>query len=547
MPILQDRPAAATQRPLPPIPDDEAERLRALEYYRLAGVGREPPFDHVTQFAAELFGVPMSLVSIVGSETQCFRGACGLDTTDTPRSVAFCAFAILERDVMVVPDATQDPRFRANPLVVGDPYVRFYAGAPLRVANGQPVGTLCIIDSKPRDFSERDRERLAQLARTVVDLIELRVERFAADDHRHELDEERELLKLTVENVSGGVAVVDGDLRLMLWNRAFVDLFGYTPAMVEGVGDARKLIRLTAVRGELGPGDPDAIVAAFVNSIRSTDSRRLEIQRRNGRILDIRRESLRGGRFIMTARDVTQERQIARLKDELVSTVSHELRTPLTAISGALGLMAGRAAGELPDRARRLVAIGAKNADRLVHLVNDLLDMDKLQSGKLVFHFGKGELGPLLAEAIEQIEPFAQRFGVDILLTQPDEPIIATFDPRRLCQVMTNLLSNACKFSPAGSAVRVALEREGTMARISVADEGPGISPEFRARLFKRFEQEDGAHQQGHTGTGLGLAISKGIVDAHGGAIRLDPSAGRGSTFLVELPLSPPTEAESGA
>lgn len=520
----------------PPIPADEADRLQALDHYRLGGIGRERPFDHLTQFAANLFDVPISLVSIVGSDTQCFRGACGLDETHTSRDVAFCAFAILQPDVMVVKDAAKDPRFRANPLVTGAPHIRFYAGAPLRVANGQPIGTLCIIDHKPRDFGVKEQERLAQLARTVVDLIEFRVEGFAAEEHRRKLDDERQLLKLTVENVSGGVAVVDRDLRLMLWNQAFVDLFDYAPDNVTGGRDARELIRLTAQRGELGPGDPDQIVAGFVESIRASDSRRLEIQRRNGRILDIRRESIRGGRFIMTARDVTQERQISRLKDELVSTVSHELRTPLTAISGALGLMAGGAAGDLPDRAKQLVAIGSKNAERLIHLVNDLLDMDKLQSGKLVFHFDERELGLLLTESIEQIGPYAERFGVNLAFERPTEALVAKVDSNRLCQVMTNLLSNACKFSPSGGTVRVSLQRAGDKVEISVADDGPGISPEFRARLFKRFEQEEGAHQQGHAGTGLGLAISKAIVEAHGGSIALDPQAEKGAIFRVELP-----------
>ena len=536
MPEPQTRHQKGAEAAKPPIPADEADRLRALDHYRLGGIGRELPFDHVTQFAAELFDVPMSLVSIVGSDTQCFRGACGIDETHTPRDVAFCAFAILQPDVMVVPDAVQDARFRANPLVTGPPNIRFYAGAPLRVANGQPIGTLCIIDHKPRDFGDKEKRQLAQLARTVVDLIEFRVEGFAADEHRRKLDDERQLLKLTVENVSGGVAVVDRDLKLMLWNQAFVDLFDYAPDSVTGGRDARELIRLTAQRGELGPGDPDLIVEGFVQSIRASDSRRLEMQRRNGRILDIRRESIRGGRFIMTARDVTQERQISRLKDELVSTVSHELRTPLTAISGALGLMAGGAAGDLPDRAKQLVAIGSKNAERLIHLVNDLLDMDKLQSGKLVFHFDERELGLLLTESVEQIEPYAERFGVKLALERPSEAVVAKVDSNRLCQVMTNLLSNACKFSPSGGTVRISLQRAGDSAQISVADEGPGISPEFRARLFKRFEQEEGAHQQGHAGTGLGLAISKAIVEAHGGSIALDPAAEKGATFRVELP-----------
>jgi GAF domain-containing protein len=202
----------------PALPADEADRLQALERYRIGGIGREGPFDHIAQLAASLFDVPISLVSIVGSDAQCFRGASGIDETHTPRDVAFCAFAILQPDVMVVPDAAEDARFCSNPLVTGPPGIRFYAGAPLRVANGQPVGTLCIIDHKPRDFGEKEQWQLAQLARTVVDLIEFRVKGFAAEEHRRKLDDERQLLKLTVENVSGGVAVVDRDLRLMLWN-----------------------------------------------------------------------------------------------------------------------------------------------------------------------------------------------------------------------------------------------------------------------------------------------------------------------------------------
>ena len=143
----------------------------------------------------------------------------------------------------------------------------------------------------------------------------------------------------------------------------------------------------------------------------------------------------------------------------------------------------------------------------------------------------------MLTEAIEQNGPYAERFGVKLEFDRPAEAIVAKVDGNRLCQVMTNLLSNACKFSPSGGTVHVSLKRAGHVARISVADEGPGISPEFRARLFKRFEQEDGAHQHGHAGTGLGLAISKGIVEAHGGSIALDSAAETGATFIVELPL----------
>ena len=528
----------------PPTPPDEAHRLRAIERYKLGGIGREPPFDRVTRLAAELFDMPMSLVSIVGSDMQCFRGACGLEATGTPRDRAFCAFAILGEDVMVVSDTLLDPRFARHPLVLGEPYVRFYAGAPLRVG-GLALGTLCLIDSKPRNFGQADRRRLACLAGTVVDLIELRVDRFAVEAQRQRVVEERELLTLTVENVSEGVALFDGDLRLTLWNEAFTQLFGYSADEIgEGVS-AAELMSLTARRGELGPGDPDGIVASFLASIRLSDGRDLEVQRAD-RVLEVRRRTISGGRFILTARDVTHARQMARLKDELVSTVSHELRTPLTAISGALGLMASGAAGELPERAARLVSVGHRNAERLATLVDDLLDMDKLQSGKLVFQLQPGDLRELLAEAVEQNQPYAERFGVTFDVAMPAAPVVASFDPLRLMQVIINLLSNAAKFSPAGGQVRISLHDEGATARISVADDGPGVAPEFRARLFDRFTQEEGAHQMKHAGTGLGLAISLAIAQAHGGGIELDPGPPPGATFHLMLPLADDREMSDG-
>lgn len=520
----------------PPVPDDESLRLAAIERYKLGGIGREAAFDHVTRLAADLFDVPISLVSIVGSDMQCFRGACGLDSSGTPRDVAFCAFAILDPDVTVVRDASTDPRFADNPLVVGEPYIRFYAGAPLRLG-GQAVGTLCIIDSRPRRFSAAERRRLAGLAQTVVDMIELRVERFAGEDHQRALEEERQLLKLTVENVSEGVALFDNQLRLMLWNEDFISLLGYPGGSVSEGAEASDLVAYIAASGALGAGDPAVITSELMRSIRDTESRHIDLVTEDGSTLEFRRKTLADGRFIATLRDVTNERQIARLKDELVSTVSHELRTPLTAISGALGLLGAGAAGALDTKAERLVVLARKNTERLTELVNDLLDMDKLQSGRMGFRFAEEDLATLLSDAVEQHQPFAARHDVEIALTLPAEPVTAPIDRARTFQVIANLLSNACKFSPSGSTVAIALFRKKDRACIRVTDQGPGIGAEFRQRLFTRFAQEEGAHQAGHSGTGLGLAICKAIVDAHHGEISLADTSASGATFEVCLPL----------
>ncbi|MHA4836517.1 GAF domain-containing sensor histidine kinase [Sphingopyxis sp. MSC1_008] len=519
------------------VPGDEAARLAAIERYKLSGIGREPGFDRIARLTASLFDVPISLVSIVGSEMQCFRGACGLEVWGTPRDVAFCAFAILDSEVTVVPDTLDDSRFVKNPLVAGPPHVRFYAGAPLRL-DGHAVGTLCIGDTRPRQLTTADRKHLADLARTVVDLIELRVERFAVEDHHQQLGGERELLKLTVENVSEGVGLFDADLRLMLWNEDFARLLGYPEGAVREGASATELVYPFAEKGYLGPGDPAAIVTAMMTSIQSSDSRHLDLVGADGKTIEFRRRTLGDGRFIATVRDVTTERQIARLKDELVSTVSHELRTPLTAIAGAIGLITAGAAGDLSPKASRLATLALRNAERLTGLVNDLLDVDKLQSGRMRFSFEREDIGKLLSETTEQNEPFAEHHGVGLALQIPNAPVVASIDRARFNQVISNLVSNACKFSPAGSTVQIRLEERGCQALIRVTDKGPGIGAEFRHRIFTRFSQEEGVHQAGHVGTGLGLAISKAIVEMHHGTIELDETYTDGAAFEILLPLA---------
>ncbi len=236
-------------------------------------------------------------------------------------------------------------------------------------------------------------------------------------------------------------------------------------------------------------------------------------------------------------RDVTKEKSAARLKDQLVATVSHELRTPLTAIIGSLGLLQGGAAGALTDQSAKLVTMARKNGDRLVKIVNDLLDMEKMQSGKMDYSFAPVDLGPLIGEVVMQNLPYTQGFGVEVRIEAADEPVTVLADEGRIAQVLTNLISNAAKFSPAGSEVLLRLGRHNATARISVIDQGRGISEEFRKHLFARFSQDRESAVTGHPGSGLGLAISRSIVEAHGGNMSLDETTTTGSTFHLDLPL----------
>jgi len=232
---------------------------------------------------------------------------------------------------------------------------------------------------------------------------------------------------------------------------------------------------------------------------------------------------------------------VINLKEQLVSTVSHELRTPVTSIAGSLALLRSGVGGLLTDRSATLVDIAARNAERLKLLVNDLLDMDRLESGRLTMSLADVDLIALLRTAIDENRPFATTAGVTLHLSVPATPLHVETDGDRLCQAVTNLISNAAKFSPAGSTVHVALEAKGGVAHIRVADEGPGVPEDFRSRLFDRFSQAETVSSAANLpGTGLGLAITKGIIEQLGGTIRLDEAVPRGATFEIGLPLAGP-------
>jgi len=234
--------------------------------------------------------------------------------------------------------------------------------------------------------------------------------------------------------------------------------------------------------------------------------------------------------------DMTERKEMDRIKDEFVSTASHELRTPLTSIMGSLGLIAGGIGGELPAQAKSLIDIACANASRLVRLTNDMLDIHKMESGKMRFDPRVQELMPLVVEAVETSRNYAGQFGVRIEFVQELHGVKAEVDADRLSQVLANLLSNAVKFSPGGSSISVKVGQVDGFIRISVADQGPGIPPEFRSRIFQKFCQADASNTRQQGGTGLGLSISKAIVEQMGGRIGFESSTKHGTVFHVDLP-----------
>jgi PAS domain S-box-containing protein len=252
--------------------------------------------------------------------------------------------------------------------------------------------------------------------------------------------------------------------------------------------------------------------------------------------VEIMLSPLESAEGILVIRDISARKHSERLKDEFVSTVSHELRTPLTSISGSLGLLAGQWASELPKSAARLLAIAHTNSQRLVRLINDILDIEKLESSRVVFNLSQVDLRALVEHAIEENRGFAESFGVHVRLDVASADSDVNADPDRLAQVVTNLLSNAIKFSPAGGEVLVAVEKNGNVIRVSVRDHGSGIPDDFKPHVFEKFAQADGTTSRQKGGTGLGLSIVKQIVERLGGEVGFDDAPGGGTIFHVALP-----------
>jgi PAS domain S-box-containing protein len=241
-------------------------------------------------------------------------------------------------------------------------------------------------------------------------------------------------------------------------------------------------------------------------------------------------------KFTGMVRDITERKKVDRLKSEFVSTVSHELRTPLTSIRGSLGLVLGGVTGELPAQSKSLLDIAYKNTERLVRLINDILDIEKIESGKMSFEMKPQNLMPIIEQAIETSRAYGDQYGVtfELVATLPEAKV--NIDHDRLTQVMANLLSNAAKFSPRNGRVEISVTPSQGKFRVSVSDHGEGIPDAFHSKIFQKFSQADGSDTRKKGGTGLGLSITKAMIEIMGGSMGFDSQAGVGSCFYFELP-----------
>ncbi len=358
-----------------------------------------------------------------------------------------------------------------------------------------------------------------------------------------ELAEVTQRTDLLIDSVEDGVYGVDAWGRVTFVNPAGARLLGARRGLLLG-GDAHDVFHShppadcylrTILRNGLA-------ITGVDDTYATADGRLLPVEVSASPMADPLGESTSVRGVVVVFRDMTRRREVDRLKNEFVSMVSHELKTPLTAIRGSLGLLAGGALGELAPAATRMVEIALESSERLTRLINEILDLDRIESGSMPMQIGSHDVVGLLSAVEDQVHVLAGEAGVTVHVDEASGLVVADAD--RVVQTLINLIGNAIKFSPPGSEVHLSAVPDGTNVTFAVRDQGRGV-PENRLELiFERFEQVDSSDAREKGGTGLGLSISRSIVERLGGRIWAVNNPDRGSTFAFTLPESAPVTAE---
>jgi PAS domain S-box-containing protein len=355
-----------------------------------------------------------------------------------------------------------------------------------------------------------------------------------------------------LETTPAALMIFDLDGSVRLRNRAATEVLGIEPQNPELRKNYWSRFKRVAKDGSVIP--PDQWVSARALRGETVSNHELEVHHPDGRVYPIiasgaplKNELGHVTGAVVAFQDISRLREVDRMKEEFVSIVSHELRTPLTSIRGSIQLVVGEP-GSVPDPEHRtLLQIALNNCERLVRIINDILDVSKIESGNLALHQKAVNVAELIRQSVDVVASPARNANVklDVKLPAGLRPVMV--DQDRIIQALVNLLSNAVKFAPSGSTVTVAAMASEQTVTVSVTDEGEGIAPENLNRLFRKFQQVDSSSSRRKGGTGLGLAITKALVEQHGGRIFVDSELNKGTRFSITLPLATAEEAAAVA
>lgn len=525
-------------------------RLAILKEYEIMDTPAEAQFDDLTQLASEICGAPVGLISLLNDEKQWFKSKIGTDASESPLEHAFCRYAIRSSDVFQIPDTTADANFRDNPLVVGAPYIRFYAGAPLVAPDGTVFGTLCVVDTKPRELNGFQKNALTILAKQVVIALEQRKQALRAARER-----EREF-EIATNAASVGIwewIIATGEFRLSAMERQILGLthvgpkFGLKDFEAIVFRDDFKALQETLQRCLRGEAEYNTEFRIIRNG---------EIRWITGRGTVIRDSEGQPVRMVGANMDITAIRKSAfereemrmresaaisasRLKTEFLANMSHEIRTPLNGIVGLANLLLDE---NLSHGQLHFAESIKKLSNALLLLINDILDVTKIEAGKLELENGPFSLSEMIVDIEQCYAPLAREKNIEFQVRAqiPSAPYYLG-DMGRIRQIFNNLIGNALKFTSHGRVSIDIIESyvgpESSMFEVRVSDTGIGIKPAAIKNLFQNFTQADASTARKFGGTGLGLAICKRLVKMMGGNITVESHEGRGSAFTFKIPL----------
>lgn len=520
-------------------PPNESQRLAALHALAVLDTPSDPDFDDLVQLAAQICDTPMALITLVDDKRQWFKARLGVALTQTPREQAFCAHAITQpTKLMLVDDAREDARFADNALVTGAPHIRFYAGMPLRSADGQALGTLCVLDHQPRHLNPAQCRALQVLARQTMALLVLKRALAQRDEGR---TRNRTLLRAIEQSpVSIVMANVHGDIEYV--NPQFETLTGYTQAEVLGRNPRF-----------LQSGDKSAeAYAELWQTITTGQTWRGEFRNKKkdgtlfweqASISPVMNSTGLITHYVAVKEDITERRRIEaqlRTKNEdlrsFTYSVSHDLKAPLRGITGYAQELLRKHQDGMGERALfclTQINTAAKNLD---HLIEDLLQYSRLDADTPTA--SPFRLDMLVQRLLQDHSFTLTEQGAVVTVQVP--PIALQLWERGLNQVLSNLISNAIKFSRHATPPKITLSAEvqGGRCLIRVSDNGIGFDMKYSERIFGLFSRL--VRPQEFEGTGAGLAIVKKVLDKLGGHIDVAAAPGQGCTFTVDVPCTPP-------
>lgn len=530
---------------------NERERIEALKRYRLLGTYAESSFKSIAKLVADIFDFSIAMISLIDAEEVYFASNVGMDNVVGPRGESFCSLTILKPEVNVIEDALLDPVVADNPLVCGAFGLRFYAGAPLITQDGFMIGTVCLVDNKPRKFSEKDKAILEQMAGLVMEQIELRLQNLQDAERQHiankQLAASNEKLVASerrfqsiLDTMAEGVGIIDLTGQLVYANVMAQRILGLKHSEIKGrTYDDPKWQHLR-IDGSVLPDHehPMAImmrtglpVLDHEIAVQSPDKPIFYLSISAAPILDLDTGKLTGG--IGTFMDVSNRRRVLQQKDEFINVASHELRTPVTSLKAALQIMDRMKDNPKPAILSRMIEQSNKSLSRLSNLIADLLDSNRISQGQLNLRKTRFNFGSMVESCCPDIRSAAKH---EIVL-QGDTNTEIEADEQQIDQVMVNLLNNAVKYAPGSTLLYVTADRDGNQFRVSVKDTGPGIPPDQLEHLFDRYYRVDYSGFQ-FSGLGLGLYISAEIIKKHGGRIGVKSTVGVGTTFWFTLPIT---------